>query len=141
MNIARALVRRPGVLILDEATSALDVESAELVRRTLVDLVNDKRRALTAIIITHSRDMMEIAERIVVLDRGSIVEEGGFDELMGKTGGALVNLLSGGEWTGNEGAGSSNRLAGRRKGGVPKLKDVDWRKKQRPGRRRGTINR
>ncbi|KAK3674977.1 ATP-dependent permease [Recurvomyces mirabilis] len=135
VNIARALVRRPGVLILDEATSALDVESAELIRQTLVKLVNDKRRAMTVIIITHSRDMMEMAERIVVLDRGSIVEEGGFEELMGKSGGALVNLLNGGEWTGAEG---SSRAAGKRTEGVPKLKAVDWQKKQCPGKRRGT---
>ncbi|KAK4953488.1 ATP-dependent permease, partial [Elasticomyces elasticus] len=79
--IARALVREPSVLILDEATSALDVESAALIRQTVQELMmtmtgkEEGRKKMTVIIITHSRDMMAIAERIVVLDQGSVVEE------------------------------------------------------------------
>lgn len=124
--IARALVRKPKVLILDEATSALDVESATLVRQTICNLLHDKSTSMTVIIITHSRDMMEIAERVVVLDQGSIVEEGGFDELLAKNG-HLTNLLSGGEWDGER----QDRAATRHRRGVPKLKDIDWKIKER----------
>lgn len=120
--IARALVRQPAVLILDEATSALDVESASLVRQTIKDLIARAGQGLTVIIITHSRDMMEMAENIVVLDQGDIVEEGGFEELLAKNG-PLANLLGGGEWDGER-----ERKAGRsRKRGVPKLNDIDWK--------------
>ncbi|TKA32476.1 hypothetical protein B0A50_01584 [Salinomyces thailandicus] len=124
--IARALVREPSVLILDEATSALDIESANLVRQTIKTLVEAPGRSMTVIIITHNRDMMEFAEHIVVLDQGQVIEEGEFEELLAK-GGALTNLLSGGEWVGN-GLG----------GAKPKkkvLKEVDWRAKHRPRQR------
>jgi ATP-binding cassette subfamily B (MDR/TAP) protein 1 len=122
--VARALVRRPAVLILDEATSALDVKSADLVRETIKRLVRDPSQAVTVIIITHSRDMMEIAEHIVVLDQGDIVEEGEFDELIAKNG-ALTNLLSGGKWTGQR-PNTARRLKD-----DPFMKDVDWRKRRR----------
>ncbi|KAI7169784.1 putative ABC transporter, partial [Hortaea werneckii] len=127
--IARALVRQPSVLILDEATSALDVESADLIRQTIKDLVEAPGRALTVIIITHSRNMMEFAEHIVVLDQGQIVEEGEFEELLMK-GGALTNLLSGGEWDGSQRRGKKSRARG-----TPKLKEVDWRAKGKAQRR------
>jgi ATP-binding cassette, subfamily B (MDR/TAP), member 1 len=125
--IARALVRKPSVLVLDEATSALDVESAGLVRNTIQTLVRSSNRTMTVIIITHGRDMMEIAENIVVLDHGNIVEVGGFEELL-KKGGALSNLLSGGEWTGDKGK--------QKKRGVPKLKEIDWKARQTLKQRR-----
>jgi ATP-binding cassette subfamily B (MDR/TAP) protein 1 len=128
--IARALVRRPAVLILDEATSALDFESANLVRQTVENLVNDQSRTMTVIIITHSREMMEIAEDILVLDKGMIVEQGEFDELLAKNG-ALTNLLTGGEWTG-----PNKQQATLRSRRVPVLKDVEW-KKRRKGKRAG----
>jgi len=139
LAIARALVRKPAVLILDEATSALDVESAALVKQTIENLLVAGRKeggsrvaaaAATVIIITHARDMMEMAENVVVLDQGRVVEEGGFEELLAK-GGALTNLLSGGEWTG-EREGRTKRV---RKRGGPELKDVDWSVRNRTKRR------
>ncbi|KAK5276594.1 ATP-dependent permease, partial [Cryomyces antarcticus] len=93
ISIARALVRKPGVLILDEATSALDVESAATIRDTIQQLVNSGTD-MTVLIITHSRDMMRIAQNIVMLDQGQVVEEGGFDELMARKG-EFARLLSG----------------------------------------------
>lgn len=107
--IARALVRQPDVLILDEATSALDVESAGVVRDSVRELVAVDRRAgagakgrgMTVIIITHSRGMMAVAENIVVLDQGRVVEQGGFDELLRRKG-PFARLLSGGRWDAEE---------------------------------------
>jgi ATP-binding cassette, subfamily B (MDR/TAP), member 1 len=124
--IARALIRKPAVLILDEATSALDVDSAELVRDTILRLVRDPSNAMTVIIISHTREMMEIADHVVVLDQGRIVEEGEFEELMAKEG-ALANLLSGGEWVG-ETQYADRRVRGVR---VPLMKNADWQKKSR----------
>jgi len=130
--IARALVRQPSVLILDEATSALDVESANLVRETLKSLLEERQREMTVIIITHSREQMEIAERVVVLDQGRVVEEGEFEELA-EGNGVLANLLSGGEWDGEmeeerrmRGANSARSKMKAARGGLG-LRDVEWR--------------
>jgi ATP-binding cassette subfamily B (MDR/TAP) protein 1 len=131
--IARALVRKPSVLILDEATSALDVESANLVRDTIKALLDEPSREMTVIIITHSREQMQIAERIVVLDQGQVAEEGTFDELLAANG-ALTNLLSGGEWDG--GAEMRNeRRAARVRGGL-RMRDVEWRGRRARNRMR-----
>lgn len=105
--IARALVRRPKVLILDEATSALDSESARRIRETIVRLKRE-RRELTVIVITHSVEMMEMCERVVMMERGEVVEEGGWEELMngrGRKGRRLRELVRGGVWEGEEGGG------------------------------------
>ncbi|EDN10607.1 hypothetical protein HCAG_07068 [Histoplasma mississippiense (nom. inval.)] len=92
--IARALVRKPRMLVLDEATSNLDVHSAEQIRRTVKDLLmGNGGQLLTVIIITHAVEMMEIADRVVVVDKGCVVEEGPFLELMGKAGGELRRLV------------------------------------------------
>jgi len=64
--IARALVRRPQLLILDEATSALDQESAEAVRQTLSRL----RGTLTILTITHETSLVDIADRVYRLEDG-----------------------------------------------------------------------
>jgi ATP-binding cassette subfamily B (MDR/TAP) protein 1 len=134
ISIARALVRKPSVLILDEATSALDVESANLIRQTLKDLVQDKSHQMTILIITHHRDMMEMAERVVVLDQGHIVEEGTMEELL-KHQGPLAHLLSGGEWTGESEKEPSKAVkVVKRRSGVPVLKQIDWKKGKKGGK-------
>ena len=103
--IARALVRKPRILVLDEATSALDAHSASIVRRGVLDLVRDARGArggrmavagLTVIIITHSREMMECADKIAVLEHGTLVEEGGFADLLARRGKLWEMLGAGG---------------------------------------------
>jgi len=126
-SVARALVRRPVVLVLDEATSALDVESANLVRQTIETHVRDSAGSMTVIIITHHRDMMAIADHIVVLDQGRIVEEGAFEELLAKNG-ALSNLLSGGAWSDSR---PQVKTQPRRRGGVPFRKEIEWQKRGR----------
>ncbi|KAF9885833.1 hypothetical protein FE257_012305 [Aspergillus nanangensis] len=90
--IARALARRPQVLILDEATSSLDPTSADLIRQTVRDLVA-AGVGLTVIVITHARAMMEIADHIVVLEQGFVVETGSYKELYKRAGGKLQALL------------------------------------------------
>lgn len=90
--IARALVRRPRILILDEATSSLDVENAARIRRTVTRLMAS-RNGLTVIIITHAKEMMEIADNVVVIDQGRVVEEGPYSELANQNGGELKKLL------------------------------------------------
>ena len=69
--IARALVRRPPLLILDEATSALDAESAEAVRQTLERL----RGSLTILTITHESGLVDIADRVYRLESGRAVRQ------------------------------------------------------------------
>jgi ATP-binding cassette subfamily B protein len=70
--IARALLRNAPLLLLDEATSALDAESERLVQDALDRLMADR----TTIVIAHRLATVRAADRIVVMDRGSIVEEG-----------------------------------------------------------------
>jgi ABC-type multidrug transport system fused ATPase/permease subunit len=79
---ARAFLADPAVLILDEATSSLDVPSERLVQRALQTLLADR----TAVIIAHRLTTVEIADRVVVVDDGRVVEDGVPAELIGGTG-------------------------------------------------------
>ncbi|PYH92900.1 ABC a-pheromone efflux pump AtrD [Aspergillus ellipticus CBS 707.79] len=90
--IARALVRQPQILIMDEATSSLDPSNARIIRQTVQRLVAT-RRGLTVLIITHARDMMEIADNIIVIEQGRVVEEGSYKELAQQPGGKLKALI------------------------------------------------
>lgn len=90
--IARALVRRPQILILDEATSALDPDSAATIKATVRRLVATKT-GLTVIIITHAKEMMEVADDIVVLEDGRVVEKGPYRALLRRSGGKLRALI------------------------------------------------
>jgi len=75
---ARAFLADPAVLILDEATSSLDIPSERLVQRALRTILADR----TAIIIAHRLSTVEIADRVLVLDAGRIVEDGSPAELV-----------------------------------------------------------
>jgi ATP-binding cassette, subfamily C, bacteriocin exporter len=77
--IARALYRDPEILILDEATSSLDSVAEEFVRSTLELLkVNGK----TAIVIAHRLSTINLADRVIVLDKGTVVQQGASSELI-----------------------------------------------------------
>lgn len=83
--IARALVRRPRILLFDEATSALDNRTQAIVTETLASL------SVTRIVIAHRLSTIREASRILVMHQGSLVESGTYDELM-RSGGAFSAL-------------------------------------------------
>ncbi|KAB8337169.1 hypothetical protein FH972_021473 [Carpinus fangiana] len=97
MAIARAILRRPKVLILDESTSALDEDNEAQIRLAIQQLMQQQQQHnMIIIMITHERPMMEMADRVVMLDEGKVVQEGVFSELV-ECRGPLANMLGGGK--------------------------------------------
>ncbi|HVZ80356.1 MAG TPA: ABC transporter ATP-binding protein [bacterium] len=82
LAIARALLKNPPVLILDEATSALDTESERLVQKALEELMGHR----TTLVIAHRLSTVRRADRILVVDKGRIVEQGKHGVLLAKGG-------------------------------------------------------
>jgi ATP-binding cassette, subfamily B, bacterial len=86
--VARAILKNAPILLLDEATSALDSVTEELIKSSLAELMQDK----TTIIIAHRLSTLLHLDRILVFDKGKIVEEGTHEKLLMKQG--LYKILS-----------------------------------------------
>ena len=82
LSIARAILKNPPILILDEATSALDTESERLVQDALEKLMKNR----TSLIVAHRLSTVRHADRIIVLNRGRIIESGHHTNLMQQKG-------------------------------------------------------
>ena len=78
--LARAMLRDPAILILDEATSQVDIESEHLIHKALERFLRDR----TAVIITHRLSTLTLADRIVVMQAGRIIDQGPHAELLGR---------------------------------------------------------
>ena len=82
LSFVRALLYNPAILILDEATSSVDTESEQLIQHAIDTLITGR----TSIVIAHRLSTIRKANKIMVLDKGEIMEVGTHDELIGKKG-------------------------------------------------------
>ena len=82
LSIARAVLKNPPIMILDEATSALDTESEKFVQVALENMMQNR----TSIVIAHRLSTIQKADKIVVMQKGKIVEQGTHDELLARNG-------------------------------------------------------
>lgn len=82
LSIARAVLKNPPIMILDEATSALDTESERLVQEALENMMKNR----TSVVIAHRLSTIQNVDKIIVLQKGRIVEQGSHAELLAKNG-------------------------------------------------------
>lgn len=82
LSFARVIARNPGVIILDEATGSIDTETEKLIQRAVGKLMENR----TSLVIAHRLSTIRNADRILVLDRGKLAEEGTHDQLIARKG-------------------------------------------------------
>lgn len=87
--LARAIAKKPSILILDEATSALDIETEGIIQKSL-DQIKGK---MTIIIIAHRLSTIYNADQVIVMDKGNIVESGEYKKLSSNTSGVFNGLI------------------------------------------------
>ncbi|MEK0315287.1 ABC transporter ATP-binding protein [Cohnella sp. 56] len=88
--LARAILRKPSILVLDEATSALDNENEARIQEALDQL----KGKLTIIVIAHRLSTIRNADQVIVLDKGEIIQQGGYQQLSKETRGVFRQLLA-----------------------------------------------
>jgi len=82
ITIARAILRKPKILLFDEATASLDTESEEKIQRALEEMIKGR----TTIVIAHRLSTIKRADKIIVMDKGKIIEQGTHEELLSREG-------------------------------------------------------
>lgn len=87
--LARAILRKPSILVLDEATSSLDTENEAKIQEALERL----KGSMTIIVIAHRLSTIRNADQVIVLDQGKIIQKGGFNQLAKEKRGMFNNLL------------------------------------------------
>ena len=89
MALARALLRKPQLLVLDEATSALDSESEKSIQLAVEALI----REITIVVIAHRLSTVRLAEYVYVLSEGKVEEVGSYSELAAQKEGRLAEMI------------------------------------------------
>ena len=87
--LARAILRKPSILVLDEATSALDTENERKIQQAIEQL----KGKMTVIVIAHRLSTIRNADQVIVLDKGKIIQRGEFNQLANEKKGLFRNLL------------------------------------------------
>jgi ATP-binding cassette subfamily C protein len=100
LSLARALLRRPALLVLDEATSSLDSENESRIQGAIDEL----HQQMSIVIITHRLSTIRSADLVHVMDRGQLVESGTWTELAGRRGGRFRDLCQAQRLTNDESA-------------------------------------
>ena len=87
--LARAILRKPSILVLDEATSALDTENERKIQQAIEQL----KGKMTVIVIAHRLSTIRNADQVIVLDKGKIIQRGEFNQLAKEETGMFSHLL------------------------------------------------
>ena len=88
--LARAIIRKPEILILDEPTSALDLESEQFI----INSLNKISGSITIIIVTHKLSILKNIENVYFLSRGRIIEKGSYEELTSNKNSKFIKFLN-----------------------------------------------
>ncbi|AOZ92671.1 ABC transporter ATP-binding protein [Paenibacillus crassostreae] len=88
--LARAILKRPAILVLDEATSALDSENEQLIQGALELL----KGSMTIIVIAHRLSTIRNADQVIVMEQGEVIQQGGYQQLSQETKGTFRQLLN-----------------------------------------------
>lgn len=88
--LARAILKRPSILVLDEATSALDSENERMIQEALELL----KGSMTIVVIAHRLSTIRNADHVIVMDHGEVIQQGGYQQLSQESKGTFRQLLN-----------------------------------------------